>query len=280
MKTKFLLVLMMIGSIIFWPDDAALAQTGVLHGTETPAVYDDREKILQRQDALERRQLQKQVAGMYRNMIAAYKAGRTTYFQEQSAQFDRLLKDPRLSRRYAEKMRGKYQQFLAKVDVELTEETQKSGTDSSCPVASLASQNSDADAAVPKHHVKISVRDAVAPDTLRLSDEERQQRQADQLLAYQKNMLELERAEVDRYVALYQQELSETRRQMKEGFDAKIESLYQDGLEYFDHKAYRFAFDILTAVEQLKPDYKLTRRYLENLERYFSSQTSLESIEN
>lgn len=279
MKTKFLLILMVIGSVIFGPDDAALAQTGVLHGTETPAVYDDREKILQRQDALERRQLQKQVAGMYRNMIAAYKAGRTTYFQDQSAQLDRLLEDPRLSRRYAEKMRGKYRQFLAKVDAEQAQETQKSGTDSPCPVASLASRNSDSDAAVPKRHAKISVRDA-APDTPQLSDEERQQRQADQLLAYQKNMLELERAEVDRYVALYQQELSETRRQMKEGFDAKIESLYQDGLEYFDHKAYRFAFDILTAVEQLKPDYKLTRRYLENLERYFSSQTSLDSIEN
>ena len=101
----------------------------------------------------------------------------------------------------------------------------------------------------------------------------RQEIQHQTLLEYQKKFLELERAEVQRYMQLYKDEIKEKREQMKKEFDVKIEMLYQDGMEFLEQKAYHFAFDILQAVEQLKPDYKMTRPYLKELGDYFQSDT-------
>jgi len=276
MQQKSIALVMVMAGVVVLSSHDSLAQPGVLQGTETPAVYGNRDRILARQDRLERRQTEKLAARIYRNMVAAYKAGRRAYFDEQSAELSRLLDDSRLSEAYAEKMRIKYRLFLAKVERGQAKTGLKPMGDGNAAVQDSEKSLTDwgtASALFPAQGTAKSqspVRDQAG--TL-LSEEERQRRQADKLLAYQKNMLELERAEVDRYVHLYQKELTETRRQMTEEFNAKIESLYQDGLEYFDQKAYHFAFDVLKAVEQLKPDYKLTRRYLEDLQRYFQSKT-------
>ncbi|MEW5895020.1 MAG: hypothetical protein AB1650_04610 [Candidatus Omnitrophota bacterium] len=98
-------------------------------------------------------------------------------------------------------------------------------------------------------------------------EQETKQTVVTRAIASQQKALDLKKDEVERYVRLYQEDLIRMKKELHEEFLNKIESLYLDGLEFFDKKAYQFAYDVLTEVEKLSPDYKATRRYMADLER-------------
>ncbi len=99
--------------------------------------------------------------------------------------------------------------------------------------------------------------------------EKRSALQAQKLLEYQDEYLDLKSEEVDRYVRLYKQAMKKREEILKKDFLVKIDSLYQDGIDFFGKKAYRFAHEVFIEVEKLEPGYKLTHRYLKELKRYF-----------
>lgn len=111
--------------------------------------------------------------------------------------------------------------------------------------------------------------DAVAKDMDDAQLAKRREVQTEKLLEYQKEFLDLERKEVDRYVRLYKEEMKEQKRSLEEEFSRRVDSLYQDGIEFFEKKAYHFSYDVLREVEELHPNYKMTRQYLAELERSF-----------
>lgn len=101
----------------------------------------------------------------------------------------------------------------------------------------------------------------------------RKARKIQRLRAYQQELLDLERNEIDRYVQLYQKEMENKKSILQEELSKKIDLLYQDGVEYYEKKAYYFSRDVLFEVEKLQPDYKLTRQYLAELEMHFKFKT-------
>ncbi len=88
--------------------------------------------------------------------------------------------------------------------------------------------------------------------------------------------LDLKREEVDQYIHRYREQMQNEQESLQASFLEKVDALYQDGVEFYQKNAYYFANDVFTEVEKLRPDYKMTRQYLADLENHFR----LQSLEN
>lgn len=86
--------------------------------------------------------------------------------------------------------------------------------------------------------------------------------------------LDLKQEEADRYVNLYREEMQREREALQAAFAEKIEGLYRDGVEFYERRAYQFAYDVFLELEKLSPDYQETRRYLSELDHRFRIEAS------
>ncbi len=99
-------------------------------------------------------------------------------------------------------------------------------------------------------------------------------RAADQKLTeIETKMMENRQAVVDEFVRKYRSELMARRKDLKAKFDDQLEALYEDGVALYKNKAYRKAWDILSEVERIQPDYKKTRSYLASIEPFIRIDT-------
>jgi len=89
--------------------------------------------------------------------------------------------------------------------------------------------------------------------------------------------LDLKQEEADHYVNLYQEEMQREREALQAAFAEKIEGLYRDGVEFYERRAYQFAYDVFLELEKLSPDYQETRRYLSELDHRFRIEASAHS---
>jgi len=89
--------------------------------------------------------------------------------------------------------------------------------------------------------------------------------------------LDLKQEEADRYVTLYREEMQREREALQAAFAEKIEGLYRDGVEFYERRAYQFAYDVFLELEKLSPDYQETRRYLSELDHRFRIEASAHS---
>jgi len=89
--------------------------------------------------------------------------------------------------------------------------------------------------------------------------------------------MESQEDEIERYVRLYKEEMGREKKELEEEFGKRIENLYQDGIEFYNQKAYRFSLDVFNEMEKISPNYKETRAYLAELKRYFLLQRTMMS---
>jgi hypothetical protein len=87
-----------------------------LSGTEDPASYGrEKERLIAREERVRRSQTIQEVARVYRQMVAAYKANRILNAEEMSQQLDQLLADPILPAAFSDRIQTKHATFLQRV---------------------------------------------------------------------------------------------------------------------------------------------------------------------
>lgn len=113
MKRHQILTVTVACLLFFIQDPSAWAQ---LSGTEDPASYGrEKERIIAREERVRRSQAIQEVARVYRQMVAAYKANRILNAEEMSQQLDQLLADPILPVAFSERIQKKHETFLQRV---------------------------------------------------------------------------------------------------------------------------------------------------------------------
>lgn len=286
--SAIIIIIALMGSVV-------LAQEN-LKGTEDPVSYgSQKQRILERQENLRRSQAIQNVAQTYREMVSAYKAKRIVYAEEMSQKLTRLLEDPMLPRVFAGKMARKQNAFLEKVygdhryltmDVPVDKfadgeiEAIQEVLDEKMPVeqdrvkksfdTELVKTGSRSEA------VKINGAEMIPQISEQKNNEpiiDREVQKDKRLYEYQQKLFDMDRGDIDHYVALYEQDQRQRKESLSQEFDEKIDLLYQEGASLFQKRSYRFAREILTEVESLRPDYKLTRQFLAQLEKYFKYET-------
>jgi hypothetical protein len=68
------------------------------------------------------------------------------------------------------------------------------------------------------------------------------------------------------------QKLEAERKELKEKLTLEVESLYQDGAEFYKTQQWTLAKNVFVEVDKLWPNYKLTRNYLESIDQNLSDQ--------
>lgn len=386
----FLCVGVLCCGTMVWLHQPAFAQDQA-RGTEQPVVYAEKDRILKKEQRQRRSQAIQEVAILYREMVASYKAKRIVRAEELSQKLDALLTDSVLPKVFAKKMQRKQQAFLERIydgrddsrmevsvdevsdhevdeiknAVEIGAEKETDANPSMVSKEALASERveqtqqtqeiqeiqeeletqekkeilkKERDLARQrkieerqrKRQEKIMVKEQRRQEKIArreqrrqkiLEEREERKRQKEQaqklkdlsgnpaevlkqdsaqapqsknvekqsdngkekvdtkqrgavqvhkLLDNQEKFLGMEQKEIDRYVDLYYKEMKARKEKLMKRLVEKIDTLYEDGLEFYQRKAYYFAYDIFQEVEKLEPDYKLTRQYLKELERYFS----------
>ncbi len=87
----------------------------------------------------------------------------------------------------------------------------------------------------------------------------------DKLFQLQREAYTVRQKRVDGFIDEYRRHLRKTASEKEQELSRRIESLYHDALEFYRANAYRLSYDLLSEIEKIQPDYKLTRRYLKDL---------------
>ncbi len=99
---------------------------------------------------------------------------------------------------------------------------------------------------------------------------------ADGLTKLQREALAGRKEKIDAFLKKYRSEMTARRKDLQSQFDLRIEELYRDGVEFYEKKAYRTAWDLLSEVEELSPGYKDARRILDSIRMYVDEELAHE----
>ncbi len=99
---------------------------------------------------------------------------------------------------------------------------------------------------------------------------------ADGLTKLQREALAGRKEKIDVFLKKYRSEMTSRRKDLQSQFELRIEELYRDGVEFYENKAYRTAWDLLSEVEELSPGYKDARRILDSIRMYVDEELAHE----